>query len=353
MTLRKTVLILCALAATSAIAWFFLRTSGKSSSAALKKPGATATVTVRAEEVRAMPFTETITLTGSVVAEQSIEVRAEVSGRIQRIGIREGADVDAGTLLVKLVDADLVAQKKKLLQQHVLDKNRLARLEKLRPVDGVSLDEYEQAAAQVEIRSAEIAALDAMIEKTEVRAPFAGRLGLRNVSVGAVITPQTILTTLTSVSTLNVDCNVPERYTAALANGGALRVRVRGADTTTRLATIVAIEPIVDVQTRTQRVRARIEQPKGVTAGMFADVVLTLRENPSTLLVPTESVVQDMKGASVFRIENGIARSTPVTLSTRTASHVVVSGGLASGDSIVVSGVLFVKDGASVTVRDR
>ncbi len=350
MTLRRILLVAAVLVGVGVAAWYFAgRPTSPEKGPAAASP-ANRPTTVVAAVVTARPFTEAVTLTGSIVADQSVELRPEVGGRITKIAFREGADVAAGQVLVKLADADLVARRAKLVQQLALDRNRKARLEKLRSVDGASLDEYEQAAAQVDMRQAEIDEVDAQIAKTEVRAPFAGRVGLRNVSVGAVITPQTVVATLTSVGVLNVDCSVPERYAASLRTGGLLRFRVRGTDTIERTARVVAIEPAVDVRTRTQRVRARIDVPRGVTVGTFADVNMGLDERPNAIFVPTESVMQDMKGANVFRVEGGVARSVPVVLGSRTPREVLVEQGLRPGDTIVTSGILFVKDGRPVKV---
>jgi len=349
--------ILGALLLTVAIGGFFvyratrppvMPTASKRAGVAGAKPPS-----VDAMVVVPSAYSESVTLTGSVVADQSVDLRPEVAGRIIRIGFVEGKDVRVGQVLVKLNDAELLARRTKLQQQLVLEQNRKQRLEKLRAIDGVSLDEYEQAVAQTEIRMAELRELDAQIDKTEVRAPFTGRVGLRQVSVGAIVTPQTLLATLTSTGVQNIDCSVPERFASSLHDGATLHFRVRGADTSVRIARVVAIEPNVDVRTRTQRVRARIAQHGRLFPGMFADVYLSLAKTPNAILIPTESVVQDLQGASVFRMEYGIAKSIPVTLGTRTPSRVHVLSGLRAGDTIVTSGILFVKNGmpAKATIR--
>ncbi len=344
------VIVAALILAVGIAAWYI---SSKPASPLTKQPTGQSkdkSASVSAIVVKARPFSESITLTGSVSANESVELRAEVAGRITKIGFVEGRQVRAGQLLVKLNDSELVARRLKIRQQAALDLSRKIRLEKLRAVDGTSLDEFEAAVSQVEMRAAELSEIDAQIAQTEIRAPFTGVVGLRNVSVGAVITPQTILTSLTSTGVLNIDCSVPERFASSMRTGSDLSFRVRGTSTSVRRARIIAIEPVVDVRTRTQRIRARIEQPQGVTAGMFADVTLTLSESPNAILIPTAAVVQDMKGANVFRIESGIARSVLVKLGSRTASEVLVEDGLRSGDTLVVSGVLFVKNGTPVKV---
>ena len=308
---------------------------------------------VEAMRVVAESFRESVTVPGTVQAEQSVELRSEVGGRVTEIRFVEGASVRTGQLLVKLADDDLRARKKKLEQQLALESNRKQRLERLRAVDGASLDDYEAAAAQVAMRSAEIDEVNAALAKTEIRAPFAGVVGLRQVSVGAVIAPSTLIVTLTNVNELNIDCSVPERYTASLRVGSVLTFRVRGIDSVLRTARIHAFEPMVDMRTRTQRLRARIDDTRTLNAGAFADVIIALNEQPEAVLLPSQAVVQDQSGATVYRVEGGIARMVPVTLGGRTATHVHVLTGITPGDTVVVSGILFVKNGQPVKARVR
>lgn len=308
---------------------------------------------VEAMVVATQPFTDEVQLTGQVVADESIDVRTEVSGRVKSISFREGGDVRAGQILVKLVDDDLVARRSKLEQQRQLEVKRAERLKALKSVDGVSLEELETAQAQAAMRTAEIAELDAQIAKTEVRAPFSGRVGLRQISVGAIVSPSTPITTLTSLGTLNVDVAVPERYVGTVGVGSQLRLRLRGADTSERLATVTAIEPVLDERTRTQRVRARLSSGAGVSSGMFADVVLRRATINDAMLLPSEAVVQDMNGATVYRVRGGRAEACLVKIGARTMTQVQVQSGLTAGDTIVTSGILFVKPGKPVKATVR
>jgi membrane fusion protein (multidrug efflux system) len=168
-----------------------------------------------------------------------------------------------------------------------------------------------------------------------------------------VIAPSTLLATLTNVNELNIDCSVPERYTASLGVGSVLKFRVHGTDSVLRTARIRAFEPMVDTRTRTQRLRARIDDTRTLNAGAFADVMVALDEQPEAILLPSQAVVQDQSGATVYRVERGIARMIPVTLGGRTATHVHVLSGIMPGDTVVVSGILFVKNGQPVKAMLR
>lgn len=299
-------------------------------------------------------FTDTVDLSGEITAEDAIELRPEVSGRIERILFQQGRDVARGQLLIKLNDADLQARKAKLISQLQLEHKRVERLKKVRAVDGVSDEDYESAVAAEAMRSSELAEIEAQIAKTELRAPFSGRMGLRLVSVGAVVGPSTLLSTLTSVGAVNVDFSVPERYISSLRVGGKLTVRLRGLPAAQiQKATIAAIEPVVDPQTRTQRVRAKLGAGSVVASGQFAEVTLYQDAITDALLLPTEAVVQDMRGATVYRLHNGLAERCAVQLGARTPSMVHVERGLQAGDTIITRGVLFVKPGKPVKVTSR
>jgi len=326
---------------------------GKGPAAPGGGPAAMPVPTVEAMVVIPQAFTDEVKLTGQVTADESIDVRTEVSGRVKSISFREGGDVRAGQLLVKLVDDDLVARRSKLEQQRQLEVKRAERLKAMKSVDGVSQEDLETAQAQSAMRAAEIAELDAQIAKTEVRAPFSGRIGLRQISVGAIVGPSTPITTLTSLGALNVDVAVPERYVGTVGVGSQLRLRLRGADTSTRAATVSAVEPVLDDRTRTQRVRARLASTAGVSSGMFADVQLRRSTLSDAILVPSESVVQDMNGATVYRVRSGRAQAALVSIGARTLTHVQITAGLAVGDTIVTSGILFVKPGKPVKATVR
>jgi membrane fusion protein (multidrug efflux system) len=299
-------------------------------------------------------FTDTVNLSGQITAEDAIELRPEVNGRVEKILFQQGRDVAKGQLLVTLSDADLQARKAKIASQLQLERKRVERLKKVRAVDGVSDEDYESAVAAETMRASELAEVQAQIEKTQLRAPFSGRMGLKLVSVGAVVGPATLISTLTSIGMLNVDFSVPERYCSVLRVGGTLTVSIRGhAKGSALRASIVAIEPVVDPQTRTQRVRARLTGAVGVSSGQFAEVTLYQDPIADALLIPTEAVVQDMRGATVYRVQNGRAQRCMVQLGARTPSLVHIEQGLHPGDTVITSGVLFVKPGKPVKVSGR
>lgn len=299
-------------------------------------------------------FADTVDLTGEVVAEDLVEVRPEVPGRVERILFQEGRAVSRGQLLVKLNDADLQARKSRILSQLKLEQKRVERLRKVRTVDAVSDEDFDAALAAEAIRASELAEVQAQIDKTELRAPFSGRMGLRRISVGAVVNSSSLISTITSTSSLNVDVNVPDRYAASLQVGRQLAVYIgSGAALQMRVATITAIEPMMSSQNRTQQIRARLQSSSGIVSGQFARVRLDLGVIRNALLVPTEAVVQDMRGATVYRVRSGNVERCDVQLGARTSSMVHVVNGLSQGDSVITNGILFVKPGKPVRVSRR
>lgn len=355
----RIVLVLLALAA---ISWFFfLRKSGEGGGAAsgpnagVGPRGAAIPIpTIDAITIAAQPFEESVNLTGSIIADERVDLRSEISGRVTAISFQEGSLVRKGQVLVQLFDADLRAQLQKSTQQLKLDQDRLHRFEQLRAVDGVSQEDLENAQSNVEIRKAEADVLKAQLMRTQIVAPFSGRIGLRNVSVGTVLTPSMTIAMLANEQTLNVECSIPERFAAVVHTGMTLEFRVRGRDTAAhRRATIYAMEPTMDDRTRSLRIRARCKDSKGVVAGMFADVALPLLKVSDALLVPSECIIPDNNGTFVYRVRNGHAEKTKVETGGRSVSDVRVTSGLSIGDTVVTTGLLLVKPNLPVKVRIR
>jgi membrane fusion protein (multidrug efflux system) len=318
-------------------------------------PGAAATQKpLRVNGMVATPqeFDEQITVSGTVVANEAVEVRPEVSGRIVSIGFKEGQRVAKGQLLVKLYDADLRAQLEKTKRQVTLDEDKVKRLKQIRNVDGVSLEEYELAVATLEMHKAESEIINAQLSKTEIRAPFAGTIGLRRVSEGAVVSSSTLIAVLKDDARLKLEFSVPEKVATLVRVGSPVTFRVRGGDANAPLQAVVyAQEPELDPQTRTLKVRAHCSASAGLVPGMFADITVQLGRTRDALLVPTESIVSDIKGKKVFVIRSGTAQEVRVQTGTRTADHVRVLSGIAPGDTVVTTGMLVLKQGVPVTIE--
>jgi len=349
----RTILILILLAAAAAAVIWYLSGTEIEEAAGGSGPGGRPpqALAVNAVVIQPAPFSERVTLTGSIMANEAVAVKSEISGRIVEIGFSEGQRVLKGQMLARLFDADLQARLRQTLSQVELDSESVHRLEQIRRVDGISIEELQRAKATLAMHRAEADVIRAQIAKTVIQAPFNGIVGLRDVSEGAVVSPETQITLLKDDSRLKLECSVPEKYATLVRIGSPLSFVVRGTRSAKRYqATVYAFDPELDPGSRTLRLRAAIEQPQGILPGMFADVQLDLGQIADAILVPTEAVVVDINGAKLFVKEGATAREVRVETGTRTRENIRIADGLAAGDTVLTTGMLIMKDGMPVSV---
>lgn len=322
-----------------------------SDDAALPQRRAADTLAVATYHVRPTPVADRIITTGTLRANEEVELTSETSGKITGIYFREGAAVRQGQLLVKINDADLRAERERLDRQVALAESREARQRQLLEIGGVAEEEYEATRAQLDVLRAEIGVLDARIAKTEIRAPFSGIIGLRYASEGTYITPQTRIATLQDVTPLKIDFSVPERYAGRVAVGAPVVFRVAGTDQAFR-AEVYAIEPQVSLDTRTIQVRALTPNAdEALRPGGFANVELIVEEVADAIAVPAIAVMPDIDGSKVFVVEDGRVAERRVETGIRTAEAVQILDGLAEGDIVVTSGLQQLRPGAPVRAQ--
>jgi len=286
-----------------------------------------------------------ITVTGSIVAFDEVELRNEVAGRIVMVNLPEGKQVKKGVLLVKLYDADLQAILQKLESQLDIQDRILKRQAQLLKVNGISQNEYEQTLLQIKSLNADISEEKALIRKTEVRAPFDGTIGLRNVSEGAVVNTSTQLATIRTNQKLKLDFFVPEKYSSIISNGMKVSFTMANSQHTFN-AKVIATEQGIENDTRNLKVRAIINTTaKELIPGAFANVTLRLGENSKALMIPTQAVIPDQESKSVIVARGGKAHMQSVQTGIRKSSNIEVTEGLEPGDTIMTSGILFLKEG--------
>ena len=287
-------------------------------------------------------------VTGSLLAEEQVDLRPETGGRIVWLQMPEGSMVQKGQLLARLNDADLKAQLQKIEAQIQLAQQREQRLAALKPLGGASADEYENAQQTLKSLAADRESVLARLALCEIRAPFAGKLGLRRVSEGSFVSSQDILGTLTKTDGMKVEFSVPARYAASLREGDKVRLLAEGGKDTFS-AVVFATEGSLDNATRTLAVRARVQQPgTRLKPGMFAQVWMQTKPDPRAVNVPTEALVPVLKGAQVFVIEGGKAVARDVETGLRNAGRVEILSGLQAGDSVIVRGLLGLRPGSQV-----
>ena len=292
-------------------------------------------------------FISNLEVNGSVLSNELVDLHPEVSGRLTYLNIPDGAMVTQGTILAKINDADLQAQKEQYKVQLDLAVKTEKRLSDLLQVNGVNQADYDAALNQVNILKTNIAFVDAQLDKTIVRAPFAGELGLRLVSPGAYVTPSTILGTLGQTDKVKIDFAVPESYASLIQKGNLIKVQTIGSDEGLS-ATITAIDPQVNSVTRNIKVRAFLNGGN-LLPGAFVKILLD--KNRKAMIVPTNSIIPEAYLSQVVVIKNSKAVFKTVETNLRNGNVVEITKGIEVGDSVVVSGMLYVRPNAKVKIK--
>jgi membrane fusion protein (multidrug efflux system) len=312
------------------------RPQGKTASAAIPVEGLI---------IRPGELSSTVMASGTVLSMDETIIYPEVNGRIISLNIPEGQTVAKGDLLVKLYDADLQAQLKSTEAQLKLAKETEKRLSELLGVNGIARQEYDQAVLQVQVLEAQSDVIRASISKTEIRAPYNGIVGLRQVSMGAMVNQQVSICTIRSKNDLKIDFSVPEKYSSFIKKD--LKVQfTMGADTTVHIARVIASEESVDMDTRNLNVRALIEGNPILVPGSFANVKLPLDVSSASIMVPSQCIIPQGRKKVVIVNRGGKASFTPVETGVRQNELVEITQGLQSGDTIAVTGVLFLRPNA-------
>ncbi len=292
----------------------------------------------------------TIEANGSIIAGESVEIRPEISGRLTYLNLSEGSKVAKGTVIARINDADLRAQQNKVRVQQNLANITVERYLKLLDIQGINKADYDNALNQVNSLKADIQILNAQIDKTIIRAPFSGIIGLRMVSNGAYVTPQNILATIIKVDKVKIDFTLPESYANVIKKGGVVEVETDRNGGSRRRATILAIEPQVSTTTRNIIVRAALEGT-GISPGSFVKVYVEAGSS-SGILIPANSIIPDARAKQVVVVKDGKANFTQIETGVRKEGSVQVTSGLKGGDTVVVSGVLFARPNTAVKVRN-
>lgn len=295
-------------------------------------------------------FSDMYTATGTLLPNEEIDILPEISGRVTAINFKEGTAVKQGQLLVQLYDEEIKAQIRKLKSQRELQLNTRDRQKALVDIGGISKQDFETTQTEVHSVEADIALAEAQLRATKIIAPFSGNIGIRNISVGAVVTPSTLITTLQQTRNLKIDFTIPDNYRNAVKTGAGVLFSINGIRDTLS-GTIIAIDPGADAVTRAIRVRATVPNADGrLVAGSFARVLVPLESSDDAILIPSQSVIPTTKDKLVAVVRNGKAELTKVVLGTRTSSKVEILSGLQKGDTILTTGIMQVKDGMDVRI---
>jgi membrane fusion protein (multidrug efflux system) len=309
------------------------------------------TLKVDAFIVQTQMVTESLEVPGTIVSEDATDIHPEVSGRIVHLNVREGAQVGKGAVLARLYDGDLQAQKKKLQVQMQIAQQTENRHEQLLQIGGISKEDYAATALQVSNLRADLDIINTSIDKTVIRAPFSGKLGLKAISTGAYVTPQSVIATMQKTADLKIDFNLPEKYTNQIKKGQYVNFTVEGSNRN-YTAVISATQAGIEQTTRTLAIRAQVKgDVTGLTPGNFAKVKLNFEPDPNALLIPSQAIIPQARGKRVIVARNGTADFVDVVTGVRDSSMVQITSGLNKGDTVVVTGLLTVKPKSKIVVN--
>ena len=298
-------------------------------------------------------FEDNISLSGTLEANEQIELRSEISGIIENINFNEGTKVSKGQILFRVNDLEMRAQlaKVKTSQNLAAENERRAKL--LLEKEAISQEEYDMAQADFQSARAESQLIQAQLGKATVRAPFAGVIGLRYVSQGTYVTPTTAISSLVNTDKLKITFSIPEKYSSQIKVNDQITFTTSNSPEV-YTATIYAMEPGVEISTRTLKMRAIADNQEGkLIPGAFANVFVSLAEVEDALMVPTEALIPIQNGKKVFISENGKAKEVIVETGARTESNIRVTSGLKAGDTILTAGIMVLRNGSPLNIELR
>lgn len=301
--------------------------------------------------VREQTLDNRIEVNGNIIANEQVELRSEIAGRVTALHFDEGQTVTKNQTLLTINDSELQAQLLKNTTQLELYVQDEARKRKLLEIQGISQEEYDIALNKLNSTKADLALIRSQLEKTCIKAPFNGRIGLRSISTGSYVTPSTLIATLLQINPIKIEFSVPEQYATQIRSGTNIRFSVTG-NSKVYNGTVYAIEPQIEASTRTLKVRARSVNPDNeIIPGSFAKVSITLQTVANALLLPTDLIIPEQNRQKVFVYQNGQAVSQAVETGIRTDKYIQILSGLKRGDTIITSGLMQLRNEMPVVLK--
>ena len=306
---------------------------------------------VRAEVVKVGDVVDEVTAVGSLIADESVIIRPEIDGRIVGLHFREGQAVSRGQKLVTIESSEFQAQLAAVSADLRIEKQRHTRAKELFEQKFITKEALEIQSGTVERHVARVQEVQARVDKTVIWAPFAGIIGLREISPGAYVKKGDDIVRLENLDSIKVDFRVPEIYLAKVGRDQAVALGVDAYPGEIFQGRVYAVQPVVEQETRTALMRARIPN-KGhrLKPGMFVRVVLTLSTRQNAITVPEQALWPQGKDNFVFRVVDGKVALTKVELGKRGLGNVEINQGLSAGDMVVTEGQIKLRDGAPVMV---
>jgi membrane fusion protein (multidrug efflux system) len=295
-------------------------------------------------------LTESLEVTGTLIANQEVDIVSELTRKLIRVNVKEGSFVTRGALLFQLDDADLQAQLEKLRQQEKLSQLHEERLKDLIAHDAAVQQDYDQAFTNLKVLQAQITEMNVLIDKTRITAPFDGQIGIINVHPGAIVSVNTTLTNIKDNSVVKVEFSVPEKYSNVILPGSEHTFTI-ASDKKEHRAKVSARSAGLNEETRTLLVRAVASNPdRTLLPGQSARLNLSLSSSSNTITVSSQALIPSSLGYTVFKVSKNSVEAQPVTIGQRSSGSIEITQGLSAGDTVIVSNLLRLAPGAPVHV---
>ncbi len=349
--MKKTWIWLIVIAAAITLLVIFKPRNTDASGVQKNQKAQQAAVIVEGRVVKPSQIAKQITVSGSVLSNEEVTLQSQLAGVITHIYFTEGSHVNKGDMLVKIDDAQLQAQLQKDEVAKQLAQVTEERQKKLLAINGISQQDYDIALNNLNSVLADIKLLQVQINYTDIRAPFDGIVGIRNISEGSYVSQNTVLVNIEETSPIKIDFFVPEKYQSQVQKSEQINFNVSGYSNLFQ-GKIYAIDPKIDENTRSIHVRALSDNKDGhLLPGAFANINIELSHSDSALMIPTEAIVPQISGQLVYTSKNGIVTSSTVDLGIRTDSTVEIVKGLKKGDTILTRGLQLVHPGSNIKFK--
>jgi membrane fusion protein (multidrug efflux system) len=314
-------------------------------------PAAGPAMTVEAVKVVQQAMPQTITAVGSLRSDESVTLRPEVAGRVSAILFKEGQHVNKGMTLVRLDPAINQAEVQQARANLTLAKSKFDRAVELSQRNFISGQAKDEAENNLRVAEAAVALVEARLAKTEIKAPFAGVIGLRVVSIGDYVKEGADMVNLESIDPLKVDFRVPETYMRQVQPGQTLTVTLDALPGKKFDGKVLAVNPLVDAAGRAVVIRAIVRNADtSLRPGMFTRISLITRDDKDALVVPEQAIVPQGEEQYVYRVVDGKAARVKVEIGQRADGKVEILKGLTAADVVVTAGQMKLRDGTPVTI---
>ena len=291
-----------------------------------------------------------IRVTGAIIANESVALNIEISGKIEKIYFQEGQRVKKGDLLLTINDDEIVAQLERLKYTQKLNEDMEYRMRQLLEKEAISREEYDISLTTLNTTLSDIKEREARIAKHKLYAPFEGIIGLRQISEGSYITSSDLIANIYNINPIKIEFSVPGKYTSIVNKGDSINFKVEASENVF-IGTIYAVEPRIDPRTRTLQIRAICNNDKELLIpGQFANIDYILNVLPDALMVPSESLIPELNGHKIFTYKNGQVNQEIVNIGIRTEKDVQITQGINPGDTVITTGILQIRQGMPVDI---